>query len=65
MKVPPDQNIRKLDAGGGQNPPTLNDALKTANDQNRPDSGAEDRRLAYDVCATVRAARLSGPCLTN
>ena len=29
------------------------------------DSGTEDRRLIYDVCATVRAAKLSGPCLTN
>ncbi len=26
------------------------------------DSGTEDRRLIYDVCATVRAAKLSGPC---
>jgi len=49
-------DIRKLDAGGGQSPPTLGDVLKTANGRIGLILELKTGGLAYDVCATVRAS---------
>jgi glycerophosphoryl diester phosphodiesterase len=49
-------DIRQLDAGGGQSPPTLGDVLKTANGRIGLILELKIGGLAYDVCALVRAS---------
>ncbi len=54
-------DIRKLDAGGGQSPPTLDDVLKAASGRIGLILELKAGGLAYDVCATVRANGFNGP----
>ncbi|OQW33034.1 MAG: hypothetical protein A4E19_06725 [Nitrospira sp. SG-bin1] len=56
-------DIRMLDAGSGQNPPTLDDALKIANGRIGLILELKTGGLAYDVCATVRASGFNGPVI--
>lgn len=56
-------DIRKLDAGGGQSPPTLDDALKVASGRIGLMLELKTGGLAYDVCATVRAGGFNGPVI--
>lgn len=56
-------DIRKLDAGGGQSPPTLEDVLKTASGRIGLILELKTGGLAYDVCATVRASGFTGPVI--
>lgn len=49
-------DIRQLDAGGGQSPPTLGDVLKAANGRIGLILELKTGGLAYDVCAVVRAS---------
>jgi glycerophosphoryl diester phosphodiesterase len=49
-------DIRHLDAGGGQSPPTLGDVLKAANGRIGLILELKTGGLAYDVCALVRAS---------
>ena len=56
-------DIRKLDAGGGQSPPTLDDALKSASGRIGLILELKTRGLAYDVCAIVRASGFDRPVI--
>jgi glycerophosphoryl diester phosphodiesterase len=49
-------DIRTLNAGGGQSPPTLDDVLKAANGKIGLILELKTGGLAYDVCAIVRAS---------
>jgi glycerophosphoryl diester phosphodiesterase len=53
-------DIRKLDAGGGQSPPILEDVLKAAHGRIGLILELKTGGLAYDVCATVRASGFNG-----
>ncbi len=52
-------DIRKLNAGGGQMVPTLEEALVTANGRIGLILELKTKGLAYDVCAMVRASGLN------
>ncbi len=56
-------DIRKLDAGRGQSPPTLGEVLKAANGRIGLILELKTRGLAYDVCATVRASGFNRPVI--
>jgi glycerophosphoryl diester phosphodiesterase len=56
-------DVQKLDAGGGQSPPTLEDALKAANGRIGLILELKTGGLAYDACATVRAGGFNGPVI--
>lgn len=56
-------DIRKLDAGDGRSPPTLDDALKAANGRIGLILELKTGGLAYDVCAIVRAGGFKGPVI--
>lgn len=56
-------DIRKLDAGGGQSPPTLDDVLKTASGRIGLILELKTGGLAYDVCAIVRTSDFNQPVI--
>lgn len=56
-------DIRTLDAGGGQSPPTLDDVLKAASSRIGLILELKTRGLAYDVCAIVRASGFNQPVI--
>lgn len=56
-------DIRKLDAGVGQSPPTLDDILKVASGRIGLILELKIGGLAYDACATVRASGFNGPVI--
>ncbi len=56
-------DIRKLDAGGGQSPPTLGDALQAANGRIGLMLELKTGGLAYDACAIVRASGFNRPVI--
>ena len=56
-------DIRNLDAGGGQSPPTLDDVLKAASGRIGLILELKTGGLAYDVCATVRASGFNRPVI--
>lgn len=56
-------DIRKLDAGGGQTIPTLEEALAAAHGRIGLILELKAEGLAYDVCAIVRASGFAGPVL--
>ena len=56
-------DIRKLDAGDGRSPPTLEDVLKSASGRIGLILELKNRGLAYDVCATVRASGFDRPVI--
>jgi glycerophosphoryl diester phosphodiesterase len=56
-------DIRKLDAGGGQSPPTLGDVLQAANGRIGLLLELKTRGLAYDTCAIVRASGFNRPVI--
>lgn len=56
-------DIQKLDTGGGQSPPTLDEALKAASGRIGLILELKTGGLAYDVCATVRASGFNRPVI--
>ncbi len=56
-------DIRKLDAGGGQVIPTLEEALATAGGRIGLILELKTEGLAYDLCAIVRASGFAGPVI--
>lgn len=56
-------DIRKLDAGGGQSPPTLDDVLKAASGRIGLILELKTGGLAYDACAIVRARGFNRPVI--
>lgn len=54
------EEVRKLDAGGGQNIPTLEEALKTARGRIGLILELKAEGLAYDVSGVVRASGFPG-----
>ena len=56
-------DIRTLDAGGGQSPPTLDDVLKVANGRIGLILELKTRGLAYDACAIVRGSGFTQPVI--
>jgi glycerophosphoryl diester phosphodiesterase len=56
-------DIRHLDAGGGQSPPTLGDVLKAANGRIGLILELKTGGLAYNVCATVRTGGFNRPVI--
>ena len=56
-------DIRKLDAGGGQMVPTLEEALAAASGRIGLILELKAEGLAYDACAIVRASGFAGPVL--
>ncbi|HWF61856.1 MAG TPA: glycerophosphodiester phosphodiesterase family protein [Nitrospira sp.] len=56
-------DIRKLDAGGGQMVPTLEEALSAATGRIGLILELKTKGLAYDVCATVRASGFNRPVI--
>ncbi len=56
-------DIRKLDAGSGQTPPTLDEVLKATNGRIGLILELKTGGLAYDVCATVRASGFTQPVI--
>ena len=56
-------DIRKLDAGGGQSPPTLDDVLKTASGRIGLILELKTEGLAYDICAIIRASGFNRPVI--
>jgi glycerophosphoryl diester phosphodiesterase len=57
------QDIRGLDAGGGQSPPTLDEVLKAASGRIGLILELKIEGLAYDVCAIVRASGFNRPVI--
>jgi glycerophosphoryl diester phosphodiesterase len=57
------KDIRKLDAGGGQRMPTLEDALTAASGRIGLILELKAAGLAYDACAIVRAGGFDGPII--
>ncbi len=57
------EDIRKLDAGGGQTIPTLEEALAAANGRIGLILELKAEGLAYDICAIVRASGFTGPVI--
>ena len=57
------EDIRKLDAGGGQTLPTLGEALTAASGRIGLILELKAEGLAYDVCAIVRASGFAGPII--
>jgi len=55
--------IRKLDAGGGQSPPTLDEVLKIAHGRIGLILELKTGGLAYDVCTIIRASGFNGPVI--
>ncbi len=53
-------DVRKLDAGGGRNIPTLEETLKAAHGRIGLILELKAEGLAYDVCGTVRASGFPG-----
>jgi len=56
-------DIRKLDAGGGQSPPTLDDVLNAVSDRIGLILELKTGGLAYDACAIVRAGGFNRPVI--
>lgn len=56
-------DIRTLDAGSGQSPPTLDEVLKAASGRIGLILELKIGGLAYDVCATVRASGFNQPVI--
>ena len=56
-------DIRTLDAGGGQSPPTLDDVLNAASGRIGLILELKTGGLAYDVCAIVRASGFNQPVI--
>jgi glycerophosphoryl diester phosphodiesterase len=56
-------DIRKLDAGGGQTIPTLEEALAVATGRIGLILELKAEGLAYDACAIVRASGFAGPVI--
>lgn len=56
-------DIRKLNAGGGQSPPTLDEVLEAACGRISLILELKTRGLAYDVCAIVRASGFNEPVI--
>ena len=56
-------DIRKLDAGGGQSPPTLDDVLNAVNDRIGLILELKTGGLAYDACTIVRAGGFNRPVI--
>ncbi|MBH0202193.1 MAG: glycerophosphoryl diester phosphodiesterase [Nitrospira sp.] len=56
-------DIRMLDAGGGQSPPTLDEVLNTASERIGLILELKTGGLAYDVCALVRASGFNQPVI--
>jgi len=54
------EDVRKLDAGRGQNIPTLEEVLQTAHGRLGLILELKAEGLAYDVCGIVRASGFSG-----
>jgi glycerophosphoryl diester phosphodiesterase len=59
----PLSDIQKLDAGGGQTPPTLDDALKATNGRIGLILELKTGGMAYDVCTIVRAGGFNQPVI--
>ncbi|TKS60747.1 MAG: hypothetical protein EWM72_01052 [Nitrospira sp.] len=57
------EDIRKLDAGGGQTLPTLEEALTAASGWIGLILELKTAGLAYDACAIVRASGFDGPII--
>ncbi|MGH7259299.1 MAG: glycerophosphodiester phosphodiesterase [Nitrospiraceae bacterium] len=57
------EDIRKLDAGGGQTIPTLEEALTAAGGRIGLILELKAEGLAYDICAIVRASGFAGPVI--
>lgn len=57
------EEVRTLDAGGGQLVPTLEEALRTADDRIGLILELKAGGVAYDVCATVRASGFNRPVI--
>lgn len=57
------EDIRKLDAGGGQTLPTLEEALTAASGQIGLILELKTAGLAYDACSIVRASGFDGPII--
>ena len=57
------EEIRKLDAGGGQTVPTLEEALRAAGGRIGLVLELKTEGLAYDVCAIVRASGFTRPVI--
>ncbi len=57
------EDIRKLDAGGGQTIQTLEEALATAGGRIGLILELKAEGLAYDICAIVRASGFTGPVI--
>lgn len=57
------EDIRKLDAGGGQTLPTLEEALTAASGRIGLILELKAAGLAYDACAIVRASGFNGPVI--
>jgi glycerophosphoryl diester phosphodiesterase len=57
------EDIRKLDAGGGQSPPTLDEVLNAASGRIGLILELKIGGLAYDVCALVRASGFNRPVI--
>lgn len=57
------EDIRKLDAGGGQMLSTLEEALTAANGRIGLILELKTEGLAYDACAIVRASGFDGPII--
>lgn len=57
------EDIRKLDAGGGQTLPTLGEALTAASGRIGLILELKAEGLAYDACAIVRASGFAGPII--
>jgi glycerophosphoryl diester phosphodiesterase len=56
-------DIRTLDAGGGESPPTLDDVLKAASGRIGLILELKTRGSAYDVCAIVRSSGFTQPVI--
>ena len=57
------EDIRKLDAGGGQTIPALEEALRAAGSRIGLILELKAEGLAYDICAIVRASGFDGPVI--
>ncbi|NJM38542.1 MAG: hypothetical protein HC845_12155, partial [Akkermansiaceae bacterium] len=57
------EDIRKLDAGGGQTLPTLGEALTAASGRIGLILELKAEGLVYDVCEIVRASSFAGPII--
>lgn len=57
------EGLRKLDAGGGERIPTLEEALQAANGRIGLILEVKAEGLAYDACGIVRASGFTGPII--